>query len=83
MLRELHLGRHEKDSLCVIILTHWSSAFYRDLNIYQFTDGKSILNINRDDASGYHLNTLSTHKQYKSLVVDGKQVLATHTDYVN
>ena len=46
-------------------------------------DGKDIININRDDASGFRLDTLSTHKQYKSLSVQGKEVLTTHTDYVN
>ena len=40
--------------------------------------------MNRDDASGFRLDTLSTHKQqYKSLSVQGKEVLTTHTDYVN
>ncbi len=56
---------------------HWSGAFYRGLNIIQYTDGKNILNINRDDASGY---TLTTHKQYRSLAVQGNDVLTTHTD---
>lgn len=37
---------------------------------------------NRDDASGFRLDTLSTHKQYKSLSVKGK-VLITHTHYLN
>ena len=63
--------------------SHWSGALYRGLNAIQFTDGKDIINMNRDDASGFRLDTLSTHKQYKSLSVQGKEVLTTHTDYVN
>lgn len=63
--------------------THWSSALYRGFNALQFADGKNILNINRDDASGFRLDTLFTHKQYSSLTVKGKEVLGTRTDYVN
>ena len=62
---------------------HWSGSFYRGLNDFQFTDGRNILNINRDDASGFRLDTLSTNKQYHSLSVSGKDVLTTRTDYVN
>ena len=39
--------------------------------------------MNRDDASGFHLDTLATHRQYTSPVVAGSEVLTTHTDYVN
>ncbi len=39
--------------------------------------------VNRDDASGYRLDTLVTHKQYSSPVVLGDEILTTHTDYVN
>ena len=63
--------------------SHWSGALYRSLNKIQYADGKNVLNINRDDASGFRLDTLSTHKQYKSLSVQGKEVLTTHTNYVN
>ena len=35
------------------------------------TDGVSIVNVNRDDASGFRLDTLATHKQFASqLYVD-------------
>jgi len=33
--------------------SHWSSALYRSLKSIQYTDGKNVLNINRDDASGF------------------------------
>ena len=39
---------------------HWSAAFYRNLNVIQYTDGRDIVNINRDDASGFRLDTMAT-----------------------
>ena len=39
--------------------------------------------INRDDASGYRLDTLTTHCKHASPAVQDKDVLTTHTDYVN
>ena len=62
---------------------HWSAAFYRNLNALQYTNGTDILNINRDDQAGFRLDTLTTHHQYSSPVVKGKDLLTTHTDYVN
>ena len=62
---------------------HWSAAFYRGLNTLQYTDGEDILNVNRDDASGFRLDTLQTHRLHRSPMVKGKEVLATYTDYVN
>ena len=60
---------------------HWSSAFYRILNKLQYTDGRNIVNLNRDDASGFRLDTMATHRLHKTPAV--KDVLTTHTDYVN
>ena len=57
--------------------THWSAALYCGLNLLQFTDGKDIVNINRDDTSGYIVYT------WAALTVEGKEVLGTCTDYVN
>ena len=42
--------------------SHWSNALYRGLNIIQYTDGRHILNINRDDASGFRLDTMQWFK---------------------
>lgn len=39
--------------------------------------------INRDDVSGYRLDTLTTHCKHATPAVQGKDVLTTHTDYVN
>ena len=33
--------------------SHWSSAFYKALNLLQYKGGRHILNINRDKASGF------------------------------
>ena len=39
--------------------------------------------LNRDDAAGFRMDTLSTHHQYSTPVVRGKETLTTFTDYVN
>ena len=62
---------------------HWSNALYHGLDYIQYTDGSNIVNVNRDDASGFRLDTLTTHKQYACPSVSGCSVLSTHTDYVN
>ncbi len=58
-------------------------ALYKGLNGIQYKDGRDILSINRDDATGFRLDTLTTCKQYRTPVVQGKEVLTTRTDYVN
>ena len=63
--------------------THWSSAFYKGLNGLQLVDGRDMCLLNRDDASGFRLDTLTTCKQYASPTVEGNVVLTTRTDYVN
>ena len=39
--------------------------------------------LNRDDAAGFRLDTLTTHHQYSTPVVKGKETLTTFTDYMN
>ena len=63
--------------------THWSSSFYKGLNELQYVDGRNMFIVNRDDAAGFRLDTLTTCKQYMTPVVQGKYILTTHTDYVN
>ena len=63
--------------------SHGSAALYKGLSWLQYTDGTDILNINRDDASGFRLDTMVTHSQHPVPMVQGEQVLTTHTDYVN
>ena len=41
------------------------------------------MNLNRDDASGFRLDTLSTHRLHRTPVVRGKETVTTYTDYVN
>lgn len=40
--------------------THWSAAFYKVLGQIQYSDGRNMLNINRDDATDFRLDTLTT-----------------------
>ena len=35
------------------------------------------------DASGFRLDTLSTHRLHKTPVVKGNEIVTTYTDYVN
>lgn len=63
--------------------THWSSALYKGLNLLQFTDGSNVLVVNRDDAAGFRLDTLSTHRLHHNPVVQGHEILTTRTDFVN
>ena len=62
---------------------HWSNALYRRLDYIQLEDSSDITVVDRDDASGFRLDTFATHRQYTSPVVAGSEVLTTHTDYVN
>ena len=39
--------------------------------------------MNRDDAAGFRLDTLTTHRLHRTTVVQGKEILTTRTDYVN
>ena len=48
-----------------------------------YKDGRNITNINRDDASGFILDTVTRHKQHLVPVLHGKDILMTRTDYVN
>lgn len=62
---------------------HWSCALYSGLNYTQYSDRRNIINVNRDDAAGYRLDTLATNNQYSTPTVRGSEILTTHTDYVN
>uniref|UniRef100_A0A1X7VJG4 Uncharacterized protein n=1 Tax=Amphimedon queenslandica TaxID=400682 RepID=A0A1X7VJG4_AMPQE len=63
--------------------SHWSGAFYKGLDGFQFKDGRNALVLNRNDAAGFQLDTLTTSKQYSAPKVSCQDVLTTHTDYVN
>ena len=63
--------------------SHWSASFYKGLNKLEYEDGRNILNVNRDDATGFRLDTLTTCKQHANPAVQGQEILTTRTDYVN
>ncbi|KAL5457266.1 hypothetical protein EMCRGX_G034513 [Ephydatia muelleri] len=56
---------------------HWIAALYKSLNQLQYENGENVLNINRDDATGFRLDTLTTCKQYANPALVGKSVLTT------
>lgn len=58
--------------------THWSAALYKGLNKLEYTDGKNIMNLNRDDQAGFRLDTLATHSKHAFLCTS--PVLTTKTD---
>ena len=60
---------------------HWSASLYKGFNDLEYSDGRGIVNINRDDAAGFRLDTLTTCSQYATPCV--KDTLTTRTDYVN
>ena len=62
---------------------HWSSAFYRNLSYIQYSDGRHIMNVNRDDAAGFRLDTMATHRLHRTPMVQGSEATTTYTDYVN
>ena len=62
---------------------HWSAALYSTLNDLQFHNGKTVLNLGRDDQAGFRLDTMATHRQHGTLCVQGSEPLTTRTDYTN
>lgn len=51
--------------------SHWSNALYREPNMLQYTDGRHIKNVNRDDAAGFRLDTMATHRLHRTPMVKG------------
>lgn len=72
-----------RGSNCVSTQTIIGAQPYRTLSHLQYMDGTNVVNINRDDAAGFRLDTLTTHKLHRTPVVQGRQILTTHTEYVN
>ena len=62
---------------------HWSSALYRSLNYLQYQDGRHIMNVNRDDAAGFRLDTMTTHRLHRTAMVEDSLAKMTYTDYVS
>ena len=63
--------------------SHWSNALYSGLNTLQYEEGTNVINLGRDDQTGFRLDSLATHGLHGNLCVKGKEALATRTDYVN
>ena len=63
--------------------SHWSCALYKGPSLIQYTDGRNVLNLNRDDAAGFRLDILATHQLHCSPTVKGQEILTTRTDYIN
>ncbi len=63
--------------------SHYSNAFYTDLDNLQLKDGTNKFVLNRDDAAGFRLDTTYTHKQYTNVQLSDQAELTTRTDYVN
>lgn len=62
---------------------HWSAALHKGWSQLEHVDGRDMLNMNRDDSTGFRLDTLTTCAQYATPGVQGQEVLTTRTDYVN
>jgi len=62
---------------------HWSCSLYKGLDKIQLKDGTNKCVLNRDDASGFRLDTTFTHKQNKVLSVSTSPEVTTRTDFVN
>ncbi|CAB3979644.1 Hypothetical predicted protein [Paramuricea clavata] len=62
---------------------HWSCSFYKTLDFLQLKDGQDKVLLNRDDASGFRLDSTFTHKQHKVLSEAGNPELITRTDFLN
>jgi len=71
-LPRLPLERLTRDLSYTTILTDWFGAQYRNPNFIEYADGKDITNINRDDASGFQLDTLTTHGKHGTPAVIGQ-----------
>ena len=39
--------------------------------------------MNRDDAAGFRLDTMATHRLHRTLMAQGSEATTTYTDYVN
>ena len=62
---------------------HWSCSLYKTLDYLQLKDGRDKVVLNRDDASGFRLDSTFTHKQHKILSESGKPELTTRTNFLN
>ena len=62
---------------------HYSTSMYKGLDFIQLRDGQNKMVLNRDDQSGFRLDTTYTHKLHKATALTDKPETTTRTDYVN
>ena len=62
---------------------HYSTSMYKDLDFIQLRDGQNKMVFNRDDQSGFRLDTTYTHKLHKATALTDKPETTTRTDYIN
>ena len=62
---------------------HWSCALYRGLDYIQLKEGSNKVLLNRDDQSGFRLDTTYDHKHSKTITLTNRPALTTRTDFVN
>ena len=62
---------------------HWSCALYRGLDYIQLKEGINKVLLNRDDQSGFRLDTTYDHKHSKTITLTNRPALTTRTDFVN
>lgn len=62
---------------------HWSCALYRGLDYIQLKEGSNKVLLNRDDQSGFRLDTTYDHKYSKTITLTNRPALTTRTDFVN
>ena len=60
-----------------------SAANYKGVAMVTTRSGALYRGLNFIDASEFRLDTLTTHAKHGTPTVAGKDVLITHTDYVN
>ena len=62
---------------------HWSCALYRGLDYIQLKEGSNKVLLNRDNQSGFRLDTTYDHKHSKTITLPNRPALTTRTDFVN
>ena len=62
---------------------HWSCALYRGLDYIQLKEGSNKVLLNRDDQSGFRLDTTYDHKHSKTVTLTNRSALTTRPDFVN
>lgn len=80
----LFQGERERDlMLSLTLMPSGAVAMYKILDYIQLRNGLDKVVINRDDASGFRLDSTFTHKQHRVLQDKSRPELTTRTDFLN